>query len=493
MADAPASFAQRLLSARRTYHFFSNFGVLVFGQLAARIFGFLAFAWLARKLDPVNYGAVEYVVGLSVFFAMVVDGGLNVLGTRRVAQDQRARDLLAFQIPLGRLLIAVVGIPLMAGMAILSMKQSVPVMLVWLFALSLLSAPWRQQWIFQSSGKMSVVSISEILRMTIFCLLVLMLVRSDADILYVGWAEIAAIGGMTLYMLFEQRRHFHSGKIERPFEGFGGLLREGAAVSSTNLVWAFNQYVPLFLITALVGGVSVAFFAGASRIVVSVLQFSNLYHFNLYPSVTRAHAQGPEMMKLLMNRSMRVICWGGIGVATLLTILAEPAVRIALGPKLAGAAPLLEIMAWMVPITLASGHARWGLTAAGQQVRVLWAQICGVVVTVITLLAASHFLGLIGYAIGTIAGFIAVWAASHHFARRQGCHPPSPLIALPAMLSAAAVIALADYLDAGIWQGLGLIAAMAITAPIVDRKLISDAIGLGRSRVHNAHPDPEPA
>jgi O-antigen/teichoic acid export membrane protein len=491
MTGAPASFVQRLLSARHTYHFFSNFGVLVFGQLAARLFGFLAFAWLARKLDPVSYGAVEYVVGLSVFFAMVVDGGLNVLGTRRVAQDQRARDLLAFQIPVGRLLIALIGIPLMAGMAILSMKQSVPVMLVGLFALSLLSAPWRQQWIFQSSGRMSVVSLSEIIRMTIFCAMVLLLVRSDADILHVGWAEIAAIGGMTVYMLYEQRRLFHRGKLEQPFEGFGGLLREGAAVSSTNLVWALNQYLPLFLITALVGGVAVAFFAGASRIVVSVLQFSNLYHFNLYPSVTRAHAHGAEMMKLLMDRSMRVICWGGIGVATALTVLAEPAVRIALGPKLGGAAPLLEIMAWMVPITLASGHARWGLTAAGQQVKVLWAQICGVVVTLATVLVAHHFLGLVGYAIGTIAGFVAVWAASHYFAKAQGCHPPSPLIALPAMLSAAAVIALADYLDAGIWQGMGLIAAMAVTAPLIDRKLISDAIDLGRSRVHNAPPDIE--
>ncbi|MGD9809894.1 MAG: oligosaccharide flippase family protein [Sphingobium sp.] len=487
MPGAIRGLAGRAMAARHDFRFFSNFGILVFGQLASRVMGFVAFAWLARRLDPVSYGAVEYVVGLSVFFAMVVDGGLNVLGTRRVAADPAKRNLLAFQIPVGRLGIAIIGIPVMAGMAILSMKQSVPVALVWLFALSLLSAPWRQQWLFQSSDRMSVVSVSEILRMTIFCLIVLALVRSDADILIVGWAEIAAIAGMTLYMLVQQRRHFSGGAIANRFEGFGGLLKEGAAVSSTNLVWAFNQYVPLFMVTALIGGVAVAWFAGASRIVVSVLQFSNLYHFNLYPSVTRAYAHGEAEMRQLMNRSMRVVGWGGIGVATALAVLAKPAVSLTLGPKLADAAPLLAVMAWMIPITLASGHARWGLTAAGQQVRVLTAQIAGVIVTVTTILAASHFLGVMGYAIGTIAGFLAVWATAHVFARRYRCCPPSILVVAPALLSAAVVIALADWFDAGLGLSFGLLVAMAATAPLVDRRLIGDAIALGRSKIHMMH------
>lgn len=480
----------RLLSARHDFRFFSNFGVLMVGQLGSRVMSFIAFAWLARKLDPVSYGAVEYVVGLSVFFAMVVDGGLNVLGTRRVAQDKSQRALLAFQIPAGRLLIAVIGVPVMAVMATLSMKNSVPVVLVWLFALSLLSAPWRQQWLFQSSGRMSVVSASEILRMTVFCAIVFLFVRSDADILLVGWAEIAAITGMTLYMLARQHQYFRGEALPNRFQGFGALLREGAAVSSTNLVWAFNQYVPLFLITAMVGGVAVAWFAGASRIVVSVLQFSNLYHFNLYPSVTRAYARSEEAMKQLMGRSMRVVGWGGIGVATALTVLAEPAVRLTLGLKLTEAAPLLEVMAWMIPITLASGHARWGLTAAGQQVRVLWAQIAGVLTTLATILLSSHFLGVMGYAVGTIAGFIAVWAVAHFFAQRNRCHPPSPMVLLPALLAATACIAAARWMDAGLWLSFGLLALTAMIAPLVDRRLIRDAIELGRSDLHR-HADDE--
>ena len=110
----------------RDLKLFRDFLMLVGGQIGSRVLAFVAFAWLARKLEPASYGAVEYVVGLSVFFALLVDGGLGVLGTRRYARDPAERDLLAFQIPAARLMIALIGIPVMAGIAIGSSSARTP-------------------------------------------------------------------------------------------------------------------------------------------------------------------------------------------------------------------------------------------------------------------------------------------------------------------------------------------------------------------------------
>ena len=38
--------------------FFRDFAILAGGQMISKVLGFLAFAWLARALDPVGYGAV---------------------------------------------------------------------------------------------------------------------------------------------------------------------------------------------------------------------------------------------------------------------------------------------------------------------------------------------------------------------------------------------------------------------------------------------------
>ena len=199
----PAVTLWRKLAGSGT-KFFRDYIVLAGGQVIAKLLGFAAFAWLARILDPVDYGAVEYVVGLAVFFAMLVDGGLNVIGTRRVGRDPGELALLAFQIPAARMLLALAAVPLMILIATQLMKATVPVGLVWLFALSLLSTPWRQQWLFQATERMAATAFADMLRMAVFAVLIWALVRGPGHLLAVGWAEITAVVAMTAYCLVVQ-------------------------------------------------------------------------------------------------------------------------------------------------------------------------------------------------------------------------------------------------------------------------------------------------
>ncbi|MBK6721060.1 MAG: oligosaccharide flippase family protein [Sphingomonadales bacterium] len=117
---------------------FRDFTVLAGGQLISKALSFLAFAWLARALDPISYGAVEYIVGLTAFFALLVDGGLGVIGTRRTVRDPEELALLAHQIPVARFLLVLVGVPIMASIAIVTTRATVQQALVLLFAASLL-------------------------------------------------------------------------------------------------------------------------------------------------------------------------------------------------------------------------------------------------------------------------------------------------------------------------------------------------------------------
>lgn len=469
------------------FRFFHDFVVLAGGQVFAKIAGFLAFAWLARVLEPVQYGGVEYVVGLALFFSLLVDGGLGVIGTRRVAHDPAEVPLLAFQIPLARLLIALVAVPLMIGIAVLAVHGTVPMPLILLFALSLLLAPWRQQWLFQARDRMIEASVAETLRMVVFAAGVWLLVRSSADVAAVGIAEIAAVTVMAAWFLVFQHLRITPVRVVGSLKGFGALVREGVAVGSTNMVWALNQYAPLFLLGALIGGVSIAWFAGASRIVTSLLQFSNTYHFNLYPSVARYHARRDGSLGKVLARSLRVTAWAGTFLALGLTVLAAPLVRLTLGPKLPEAAPLLQIMSWMIPITLWSGHARWALAASGAQAKVLRAQLIGLATTAAVAVGLGVAIGVTGYAIGAVAGFVAVWIASHRFAADEGCDPPPFALVLPPLLLAAALFVALGWAGLAWWQaGLALLAFPAL-APLIDRRLIPD-IGLLGAAKRESHP-----
>ncbi len=470
---------------------FRDFVVLAGGQIISKLLGFVAFAWLARSLDPVRYGAVEYVVGLSVFFALLVDGGLGVVGTRRATSDPATLPLLAFQIPLARLMIAIVGVPVMAVLAIGTMRETVPAALVWLFAASLLTAPWRQQWLFQTTRRMTSIANAEIIRMAIFAGAIWIMVRAPEDILVVGWAEFAAVTAMTAYCVLVQQRQITPVRLTGKLSGFVGLLKEGAAVGSTNMVWALNQFVPLFLITAILGGVEIAWFAGAARIVGSLLQFSNIYHFNLYPAVSHAHAKADGALRQLLERSLRVTAWVGVFVALALTVFAQPLVRLTLGNNLLDAAPLLQVMSWTIPVALWSGHSRWALSAAGEQKLVLWSQILGLAVTVTACIVLGQFFGGIGYAAGALAGAITVWIFSHRSARIEGCTPPSYRLTLLPLGLAGAIICASEFLEPDAWQMVMAVGAFVVLAPLLDRALLRDLRLLGTA-THQGKADEQP-
>ena len=496
MIQKVQNFVSRGLHAWRSggLKFLSDLAALASGQFAAKAVGFVAFAYLARVLEPTEYGAVEYVVGLSVFFALVVEAGLGPIGVRRTIQTPASLPTLAFQIPLARLVVAVVGVPVMALFATAAMKDQAPAGLIWLFALSLLLAPWRQDWLLQASGRMKAAALSQVLRPIVFGVVVWVFVRGPGGLLVVGWAEVASVTAMTAYVIWIQHTRIAPFRLRGSVQGLGALFKEGWGMGSTNIIWATNQYAPLFLVGAMLGGVQLAWFGAAARIAASLLTFSNLYHFNLYPTLARATSNDPVALGLIMRRSFRVVSWGGVGIALAFTLFADLVTRLAFGPKLAEAAPILQILVWSLPLALCSGHARWGLVAAGAQTSVLWSQVAGLGALLLAAPLLGNLFGVMGYAIAAVISALCVWLTSHIFAVRREVQPPPFNLALrPAALAAAILWAWRVFWPDAPWAASAGLALFAAAAPLLDPRLIPDFIllaGAKRSRPGDRAPTP---
>ena len=89
-------------------------------------------------------------------------------------------------------------------------QPEIAVKLVWLYALSPLAVPWKQDWLLQGLEMMNAAALAQPIRMFAFAAGVVILVRSDTDILYVGLVEIAAATLMTVYYL---ARIIHAGRM----------------------------------------------------------------------------------------------------------------------------------------------------------------------------------------------------------------------------------------------------------------------------------------
>lgn len=460
--------------------------LLASGQFVSKLIGLLIFAFLARRLAPDGYGALEYVVGLTVFFAMAIDGGLGTIGVRRLGLARGELPRLAHAIPVARLAIAAVAIPAMIVVVELFGPPTIPRALAWLFAASLLFAALNQEWLLQGSERMTHVAVAQILRMLVFAFAAVLLVRGPADLVGVGWAEFAAVGVASIYYLAAQHALVTPIRVGRTgtWRGVLALAREAAPLGLSNFVWAAAQFMPLFLVGSIVGGAQVGWFAAGQRLVNSIATFSYVYHFNLYPSLVRAAATGNDAATRLMGASFRVTAWVGVGFALGLTLAAASILVTIFGAQFASGAAALAILVWVIPVTLLSGHARGLLVVAGVQRRVLVAQIAGLATAAVGGAGLVAWLGDRGAAAAAVAGAAVVWIVAHGYARQERTPPPAlALAARPLALAAIIGVAAALTPYPPLAQAIGACVMYAALAPLVDRLLVTDLIYLAHAKV----------
>ncbi len=448
---------------------------LTTGQFAGKVIGFLAFAYLARVLEPDAYGILEYAVALSVLFAIAIDWGLGPIGVRELAKKPQSMAGLAAMIPSARFILALLAVPVMGFSSLLTEQGERASDLVWLFALGLLAAPWKQDWLLQGREMMNAAAAAQVIRMGVFAAGAVILVHDSDDLLRMGYVELASVAAWAIYFILVQHFWVTPLRFKFSLSTCRDLLRQGFPVGLGETAWAFVQAAPLILVTNLVGGEESAWFAAPQRLLVSLLVFSSVYHFNLYPAITRRVGGDLEELKGLLRASFRVVAWGGILLGLVLALLAEPILTLVFGQPFAVAAPTFALLIWALPITLLSGHARWSLVATGHQKFSLYAQAVGAGIVVVAGLILIPFLESMGAAVVVVLAALGVWVAGQAFARtRVRALPSLWIVALPAGLAAlgmagATSVPLSPWIAAPLLGTVFLLAAF-----LLDRELLAD-------------------
>lgn len=452
-------------------------------QLLSRLLGFVAFVHLARVLAPAGYGAVEIAASLAAAFAVLIEGGVGTIGVRRLVRDPGRTTRIAAEVLGTQLALALIAAVVMAGAGVVLVDDPQVRQLIVLYALGLLAVPFAQTWLFQGAERgLARSSLARAARMALFAVGVMVAVRSAEQLVRVGLVEVVALVGSGLLALALQARLIAPVRVVFRRVVFGDLVREGLPVSASNVLWGIELYAPPLLVAAIAGFDAAGFFGAAHRLVVSLATFSFVYHFNLYPVVSRLAAAAPERLEPLVCASFRVASWAGFALAVALTLAAEPLLAATFGAPFARAAPAFAVLVWVVPVTLLADHGRWILIAHGEERAIPRALLPGVLLSLGLGAPLVHRLGPLGGALAMLASALWVWGALHRGARRRvGWMPLAP--AGPPLLLALVALALAPYVPLpALAKGALAGAAMALLGPIVDTQLVGAIRHLARAR-----------
>ena len=452
-----------------------DFAFLASGETLSKIAGFIAFAYLARILTPQAYGSVEVAVAMLALFSFVVDFGFGPIAARDIIRNPGLSEQYAALIPAARLLLIIFSIPAMCAVAYFMELPRQTMELVWVFAFALIAHAWIQLGILQGLDKMAMVSFAQILRMLTFALGVILFVHNTDDLLRVGFVEIASMTVMATYFAAMQKRLLIPLRLSFNIKE---LLKLAARSYEMGLSMGFcglTQYLPTLFMAVFAGAVEVAWFVAAQRIVISVVTYSSAYHFNLFPIVASHLKESREAFLKLAIPSYRVSVWGVIFIALTTVLISKPVCVFIFGQDYANAGLALAILIWVLPFALLSGHAHWALIAIHKQRNVLFSQLAGLMINIVSGLILIPKYGLIGAAISMLASSVMVWLVAHFYANRLVAKTPFIRLLIPPAFLAALVI----YF---VYEQVGLTGYTMIVGPVVyavgallfDKSLISD-------------------
>lgn len=400
---------------RRAAHLLSDRGPkllkdllsLVTGQAASMLLGFATFAYLARVLTPEAYGLVEYAIAVAALAAIVIECGAGNIGVRELARrPKEARELVA-AVPVARLLLALIVVPLACLSTLLADLPAEAEVLVWVYAVSTVSVAAKQDWVLQGFERMSQAAFAQPVRTGVLAVCVFLLVGDAADLIYVGAAELVSVAAVSLYLVWAQLRWTVPFRFQLSLREPFYLIWEGAAVGASNALWAFMLYAPVILLTSMVGGAGPAWLGAAQRLVISMVTMSFVYHFNLYPVITRTVLNSPDVWQRVVNASCRLVAWGCIGFALGTTLLREEIMAVVFGAPFQAGGDALGVLIWVFPLRTLTGHARWSLIAAGHQRYLLGAEILGASVLLAVGFIAIPALDSVGGALALLSGILA--------------------------------------------------------------------------------------
>lgn len=397
----------------RLRHFFSDQGPrllrdllsLFGGQSVSMVLGFLAFAYLARTLGPAAYGTLEFTISLTAFAAIVIECGAGTIGVRNLAREPHRKADLATMVVFARLLMAVIVVPVVLGIGIANVDSPAARMLMVLYAFSLLAAALKQEWLLQGVERMSLAALAQPIRTAVFACGVFLFVNRGTHLQFIGWIEIASVIAVTGYYMLIQSRFVTAPGWGWSLKDVLRLLHDGLSVGLANILWALMNFLPMFLLVAVHPDEAQPAWLGASqRIVLSLLTASFIYHFNLYPIMVRTLEGDRTAWQRIMHSSTHLIAWVGTAVALGLTLFASDIMGFVFGAEFVGGAMALTILAWIFPLRLQTGHARWSLVAMGAQNQLLMSEALGAVTLAVVAILAIPPLGAAGAALAFGAG-----------------------------------------------------------------------------------------
>ena len=318
-------------------------------DLVSRLLGFVATAYLARRLGASSFGLIS--IGFSVLGYVVLfsSPGLHVMGIRKVAASADSERLWTGDVTMLRFLLSLVGIIFAALVSFIALGPTALWLMLVFWSFSAVPLALSLDWYFQGRSDLGPASLGRILIYIVYLAGLFLAVRTPEDVDWTALSFVVAniAGALFLGVVFmkkigplELRWHPHA---------WGPLLRESLPLGLSTILGQTIMNLPILLVGALLTAAETGFFSAAMKLVFFVLMIDRVFYTLFLPVVSRYRALGEAEFSRAATLGMKVMLTFSLPVMVAGICYAENFISLVFGPGYEPAAPVLQ---WALPYVL---------------------------------------------------------------------------------------------------------------------------------------------
>ena len=384
---------------------------MALGDFGSRVLGFLAIAYLARTLQPENFGLVNLGLAVLGYLFLVTSAGIQVYGTRLAAEREGSEVQLAGEVLGLRVFLALFCVLGTATVTFFSSPDHTFSTVVFFFALSLFPMALTLDWFFQGKETMQDIGWSRVITNLVYLFFLFLLVHAQGDVakapvaLLFGnlagagvliVAFVRSYGGIRLYWkpssLFSKKGRWHL------------ILKNSLQIALGTVMSQISYNLPPIVLGIVSTATTVGYFGAASRVVFFFMLFDRLVTTLLLPAVARYHKSSPGQLQPMLSFVLKIMLSVVFPVSVGSVVLADRLIAVIYGQEFNAAVPVFQVLIWYFFFSASSSVYVYGLIGIGQERIYSKMMFLGTILQMIYIIVGSLIWGAVGAGAGYALG-----------------------------------------------------------------------------------------
>ena len=379
---------------------------LLFSGIISQAIGFIVIVYLARVLNPGNFGKISFALAIITYFSLITNLGLPLLGIREIARDKKKINEYLGNILAMRLCLAVLSFGLLFLVTSFLNKPLEIKYLIVLYGLGLIPSALLLDWVFQGLEKMEYIGLGRILSGLVYAGLIFWFVKGQKQLFLIPCMSVISNLLVTGFLFFIFIKNFGKLKLKFNIIFWNNLVRQALPLGISIVMIQIIHNIDMVMLGFMRTDTEVGYYSAAYKIPLVLISICAFYFDAIFPVISNYYKASLDSLKKLQSYTAKLMVSIALPLGIGGTILAKPLMNLLYGTKYDNGIIAFQILIWVVVLAYLNMIYARGMWACNKLKEYLNIVIIQAVINIGLNLFLIPSFGIVGAAIAAVSAEI---------------------------------------------------------------------------------------